>query len=221
MRTALVTAIFGGYDWPKPLPLDHGFDQALLYTDDVLIGQAASEYGWHPVVETGPVASSPMLRAKFWKTHPFFAAPRADVSVWLDASMRITADNMAGRCVAALGDDDVAMTPHPSRTCIYDEAVVTASLARYGDCDPMGQVAEYRGAHPANWGLFASGASVRRHNDRVARWGDWWWMENLRRTYQDQLSLPFVTRELAETGRLTYNTNMPWGQWWELSPHAA
>lgn len=219
MRTALITAIYGNYDRPKPLPPDHGFDQALMFTDDFSLIETAGALGWRVIAEQNMSGTSPMLRAKFWKTHPYFAAPLADVSVWLDASMRITVDNMAARCVGALGSDDLSMTPHPARTCIYDEAVVTASLARYGDCDPMGQVAEYRDAHPQNWGLFASGASVRRHNERVARWGAWWWMENLRHTYQDQLSLPFVTRQLTETSRLTFNTNMPWGQWWELSEH--
>lgn len=224
MKTALVTAIYGGYDRLKPLPPDHGFDQALLYTDDILLAEAAGELGWQAVVDTDPTGrfgESRMLKAKYWKTQPHIAAPDADVSVWLDGSMRITADRMAERCLNALGDDDLSMTLHPARTCIYPEAEVTASLARYADCNPMAQVAHYRDTfgHPANWGLFASGAAVRRHNDRVAGWGQRWWVENVARTYQDQLSLPVITRELAETKGLTFNTNMPWGQWWELSEH--
>lgn len=222
MKTAIVTAIYGGYDRPKSLRPDHGADDAYLYTDSHDQAREAAAAGWHAVLSEYPSGDKqlpPMLQAKWVKTHPHLVAPTADISIWLDGSMQVCVDGFTEKCVAVLGTDDISMTSHPSRSCIYPEASVTAELTRYADCDPQAQVDSYRGqGHPENWGLFASGASVRRHTDLVAEWGYLWWLECVNWTYQDQLSLPVVTRLLGEKG-LTWNTGMPWGQWWNIYEH--
>lgn len=219
MRVAVVTAIYGGYDRVKPLLVDPGTD-VFLYTDDYETGAVAHKMGYHVVLDERPDIPTPMLRAKFWKTHPLLAAPGYDVSIWIDGSMTMTVSDFALRCLAALGDDDVSFTPHPLRRCIYPEAHVTRALARYADCDPIAQVEFYRSVvgHPVNWGLFASGAFALHHNETVESWGKHWWDECVNWTYQDQLSLPVITR-LYESKGLTWNTNLPWATWWGITEH--
>lgn len=221
MKIAVVTAIYGGYDKPKPLPDTLGAS-AYLYTDDQAVADAAADLGWWPIVAeapTGDVDLTPMLKAKYWKTHPLIAAPGYDVSIWLDGSMTILEPAFVQLCLDALGNDDLSMTPHPERRCIHPEAQVTAGLARYADCDPIEQVEFYRSfGHPDDWGLFASGASTRRHTTAVECWGEHWWDDCVAWTYQDQLSLPVVTRIMESRG-LRWNTNMPWHKWWSLAPH--
>lgn len=220
MKVELVSAIYGGYDTPKQLP-----DSSLtgwLFTDLQETAALAEERGWNPIVDEMDDVKTPMLRAKYWKTHPLSAAPGADISIWLDGSIQIVIFDFVGKCLAALGDDDLSLTPHPERTCIYPEAQVTASLARYGDCDPHAQVNFYRdvvGWTP-NRGLYASGAFTVRHNDVTASWGESWWDECNNWTYQDQLSLPIIT-EIAARGGMTWNVNMPWHLWWHLLPHGS
>jgi hypothetical protein len=225
VNVTIVTAIYGGYDKPKPLPaavLDNA--DARLYTDDDRIAREAIELGWHAILDeypTGDKLLSAMLRAKFIKTHPHLAAPKADISIWIDGSMTVTVPDFVQRCLGALGDDDLSMTPHPWRNCIWSEAIVTAQLPRYDDVDPIKQVNFYGDVvgHPRNWGLFASGAFTVRHTLLTEQWGGHWYHDCVFHTYQDQLSLPVITRLMAEERGLKWNTNMPWAEWWGITNH--
>lgn len=229
MRIAIVSAIYGEYEYPKAIPADLSDDVTVnLFTDSTRVAAEAAQLGWFPILDEMSDISTPMLRAKFWKTHPTFAAPlQHDVSIWLDGSMSIlgSGTEFIEKCLWALGDDDISFTPHPLRTCIYPEASVTAALARYNDCEPIKQVEFYRNVvgHPVNWGLFASGAFTVRHNERTKQWGELWWQECKNWTYQDQLSLPVITRLMGMNtgpeGALTWNTKMPWAQWWGIAEH--
>ena len=104
---------------------------------------------------------------------------------------------------------------------MYAEAEETSRIGRYADCDPLKQAEFYRRVvqHPPNWGLMASGAFTVRNNVNVERWGDHWWQDCINWTYQDQLSLPVVTRLMTMRGELTWNTNMPWARWWGIANH--
>lgn len=224
MNVALVTAIYGNYDQPKTLAhVDRDdFAACYLWTDDEKTARQAVDLGWHAFLDEYPNGDknlSPMLRAKYIKTHHHIAARIADVSIWIDGSMTVIVPDLAHRCLEALGNDDISFTPHPLRTCIRPEALVTAALARYSDCDPIKQVNFYENiGHPRDWGLFASGAFTVRHTALTAEWGEHWWHECATRTYQDQLSLPVITRIMEQRG-LRWNQNMPWAQWWGITEH--
>lgn len=216
--------MYGGYDWPKDLSrvvLDDV--EARLWTDDYDLGLSADKLGWHVVVDEDPTGDpylSPMLKAKYVKTHPLECAWNADVSIWVDGSMTITVPNFVELCLEALGDDDASFTPHPWRRCIWPEALETAQLRRYDDCDPLAQVNYYGSiGHPRNWGLFASGAFTVRHSDKVREWGQHWYHECTNRTYQDQLSMPVITRLMERDRGFKWNTNMPWAKWWGIANH--
>lgn len=225
MKVAIVTAIYGEYEYPKALPadLDDLGVVAYMYSDSPQVCDEAAELGYFSIQDDMLDVSTPMLKAKYWKTHPTSAAPFRDASIWLDGSMSITvpADVFIDNCLKALGEDDISFTPHPLRTCIYPEASVTKALARYGDCDPIAQVEFYRNVvgHPVNAGLMASGAFTVRHNDNTEQWGKLWWDECNNWTYQDQLSLPVITRLMTMEGKLTWNTRMPWAKWWGYTEH--
>lgn len=221
MRATVVTAIYGEYDSPKSLPVDWTAP-SFLYTDSVKTADRAAAMGWTPIVDEMHDIATPMLRAKWWKTHPLSAAPLSDVTIWIDGSMTVKEYGFVQLCLDALGSDDIAFTPHPERNCIYPESRLTASLARYGDCNPIAQTDFYSSVvgHPAGWGLFASGAFVARQTELVARWGELWWQECVNWTYQDQLSLPVITNLVGGEG-LKWNRNLPWHKWWELSHHGS
>ena len=221
MRVAIYTAIYGGYETPKPLK-DLGIP-AYLYTDD----PSTSVDGWSTVtvrhhvatLRGSPAVTSPMLAHKWWKCHPHLACPDADVSLWIDGSMEVVVGDYVERALAALGSDDWACVPHPARSCIYPEAWFSATLARYDAPSINAQASFYRNVvgHPANWGLVATGANVRRHTPEVIELGQQWWDECINWSHQDQLSLPVLLR-LSE-GKVKWNMNMPWHQWWNLYPH--
>lgn len=239
-EVALYSALYGAYEYAKPPPADLGC-RAILYTDEPDIDAP----GWEVRVVTDhlpveaiaaaqradPKATVGMLRHKYWKCHPAQAVPDADVTLWVDASLLITVDHYAKRCLDALGDDDWCAVRHPYRDCIYTEADFSATLPRY-DAEAMWrQVDAYRSiGHPTHWGLIATGANVRRHTPAAIEAGEHWWWEIVTRTHQDQLSLPVLFRLLEQIRNhpdehpddrqpLRWNLNMPWATWWGVYEH--
>lgn len=237
MSYALYSALYGGYEYAKPLPADLGCP-AILYTDEpdihapgwevrVVDDHFPVEQTWHDV-RRDRSATRAMMAHKFWKCHPGLAVPDAKVTMWIDASILITADQYLKRCLEALGDDDWCAVRHPYRTCIYDEAQFSGTLARYDAEALNAQVGFYADmGHPRHWGLVATGANVRRHTPAVLELSEHWWHECLTRSHQDQLSLPVLLRLHDEGGPLTengepplrWNMNMPWDTWWGIYEH--
>lgn len=226
-EVVLYSAIYGGYEKPKKLPPDLEVP-ALLFTDDPTLDAP----GWQVQVDLDPWVPGPphpvdskatpaMMNHKFWKLHPHMVAELtgAEVMIWLDGSIQITVDSFVQRCLDALGTDDLVTVTHPARNCIYPEAAFSATLERYDAKALTEQVEFYRGWHPANWGLFATGARVSRDTPRMERFFEDWWWENTTRSHQDQLSFPVLLR-LAEN-EIKWNRNMPWFQWWYLFEHGA
>lgn len=227
MRVGLYTAIYGPYDWVKPVPATLGVP-AVLYTDLESTAEKATAAGWEAkvvkhgiaTVKGSPATTAPMLAHKYWKCHPYVALPEVDVSLWVDGSMEIIATDYVHLCLEALGDDDWSLVPHPSRGCIYAEASYSATLTwRYDAASINAQAEFYRSFHPANWGLFATGANVRRHTRDVLELSYQWWQECLNWSHQDQISLPVLLRMFD--GKVKWNKNLPWFQWWHLHEHGA
>ncbi len=223
MNVELYSAIYGSYDSVKKIR-DIGVT-CWMFTDSSAVAEQSAELGWRPVLVNHGIATfrgppsvtAPMLAHKWWKTHPHLACPKADISLWLDASMEIVRDDYVDLCLRALGEDDWACVPHPSRNCIYPEADFSATLARYDAPSIKAQGAHYFTFHPAGFGLIATGANVRRHTAEVIKLSEQWWDECVNWSHQDQLSLPVLLR-LAE-GKVRWNMNLPWFQWWHLYPH--
>lgn len=220
MNVALYSALYGEYDWVKPVP-DLGVP-AILYSD-----RPRDAPGWevrvvnHFIATTkgSPSITSPMLAHKYWKCHPHLAVPDADITMWIDGSMEIVVDDYVSRCLEALDQDQWSCVRHPSRTCIYPEADFSSTLTwRYDAEAVLRQAAFYRSiGHPADYGLVATGANVRRHTDKVIEVSEQWWIECLQWSHQDQISLPVLFRLSEE--ELTWNYNLPWFEWWFLHEH--
>ena len=225
-KVALYTAVYGRSDWVKPAPKTPAGVPCLFYTDRVETALEAEGLGWEAKVVPHRIATlrgepritAPMLAHKWWKTHPELACPGAEVSLWIDGSMEVTVGDYVDRCLWALGTDDWACVPHPARSCIYPEAEYSATLTwRYDAASIRAQASFYSQFHPANYGLVATGANVRRHTPRVLELSDSWWVECLQWSHQDQLSLPVLLR--LSDGEVKWNMNLPWFQWWHLHEH--
>lgn len=221
-RVAIYSALYGRYEAAKPLPVGMT-TPCYMFTDDPELDAP----GWDIRYVPAPVTldgwrSSPLMQAKWWKTHPDQAFGHAfDVTCWIDASMTLLSADYAELCLDALGIDDWAMVKHPGRDCIFDEAAVSKTMPRYADADIDAQVAYYRQiGHPEHWGLFACGANVRRMNRVALDLSHAWWWECATRTWQDQISLPVLVN-LPAFQDLAWNTNIPWSEWWAVANHSA
>jgi len=84
MTIGLITALYNGYDSLRPLPANHGFDDAVCVTDDPTL----EVDGWRMVVFPEMVEDA-AVACKFPRCFPEFFLD-TDSSVWLDASMALT-----------------------------------------------------------------------------------------------------------------------------------
>ncbi len=198
-----VSAIYGGYDVPKPAPPG----DAVLFTDDHRLDAP----GWEVRVQNPYPHLHPRLRAKAVKCLPHQFHPDLPQTVWVDGSIHMH------------GDDGLEMSPlgffrHPNRDTVDAEAAVSQQMAKYAGLPVVEQANAYMaaGLFP---GLWASGFHTRDiTRPGVVEFFDQWWHENLLWTYQDQISLPWA-RQCAGVDI----TDLPYGlynnPWFRIGTH--
>ena len=187
MGLALITGIFGGFDFLRALPAAHGFDEAICVTDDPTLRAD----GWTVVTE--PRSDHPRLAAKRPKMVPWLYT-NCYHSVWIDGAFEVR-DGQFSRFVREhLARHDLVVWQHPeSRNCLYQEADYCQDWPKYSSDPIREQTAAYRAAGmPENYGLYAAGAVGMRHTANVKAFG-WAWLDECNRwSIQDQISLPFL-----------------------------
>jgi len=213
-RRAVYTAIFGGYDRLHEIPetaRGYGFD-FICFTDD----NAMACPGWHIRLES-PKYVHPRMAAKDFKMLPHAVLPEYEETLWIDGSFRIEDGRFADEAFTYLEHAGIALFNHPSRGCIYEEAAVSKNMPAYADQDIIGQVSHYRAqGYPEKNGLLAAGMIARRRDDpAIRRLSELWMLHNLRFTYQDQLSLPFLLWKLNVSPAVfpLYLWRCRWGSW--------
>lgn len=233
MHAVVYTAIFGDYDTLKqPSPQDESCD-FICFTDGAMPARVGA---WRVIRVKPDTALHPRLQAKYFKllSHAIFPggrlalryAPlsfrrRADLSIWIDASLQIGSPTFVRDMRHQLGDGDWAMFLHPWRDCIYDEASASLALPKYQTLPVLAQVEAYRHLVPPHGGLYACGVIARREPaaERLKRIHDLWWQENVKWTYQDQLSLPYVLREAGSCEPRHIPGDILANQWFNFIPH--
>ncbi len=203
MRICIYTAIYGGYDNLKPQPTQGVPTDFVCFTDSDLETLAP----WTVIRDMRHPDLHPRLRAKWHKTHPhsmFRDLPplkawrwlfkRYTHTIWIDGSIQLTSRDFAQLAIESAQQTGWAMFAHPRRNCIYDELDFSSSMLKYRAQLLAEQVQHYRAeGFPEHAGLMAAGIIVRETNRQdIAAAGEDWWQENLRWSYQDQLSLPVV-----------------------------
>lgn len=190
---AILTAIFASYDSLKAVVPQDGFEvDWVLVTDDPSIPDG--HCGWRVVREPRP-GQHPNRAAKAAKLRPW-EYTGAPASIWIDASYRIISTAFARDALALA--DPVAQFTHPWRDCLYQEVDASLALRKY-DGEPLReQAAAYREAgHPEHWGLWSAGALARHHCPQMKALAEAWGAEIDQWSFQDQVSLPQVYRNLG------------------------
>lgn len=205
--TVLFTANYGGYDQLAPVPEIPGV-RCIAYTDDP---DMVAE-GWD--VRCCPTNGRlhPRMAAKWFKTHPAECFPDDTHRVWMDAGHRLVDRFAVEAALECVGEAGVALHRHPGRDCIYEEAEASMLFRKYQGLSIPEQAEHYRAeGHPEHWGLWACGtmATVKGPIDKAL---DAWWDENVRWSYQDQVSFPVVMRraDLLPTSFPHEQYRSPW-----------
>jgi hypothetical protein len=193
MRVALVTSIYGEHDHLEDPPDQTGDVEYVAVVDRPYTGTVK----WRQVIEPRPQIH-PRLAAKVAKCRPDLYTD-ADVCVWVDGSARIARADFAQWATKDLTlTTPIAQFQHPERYDIDPEAEVSTLLPKYAGLPVREQVAWYRKeglATPS--GLWATGVIATVPKAMPQGFGDAWLAEQMRWTYQDQLSLPWVFRRFG------------------------
>lgn len=194
--TVIYTAIFGGYDELRDPPPAPAGVEYVCFTDDRSL---RSEH-WQVKVRR-PRYPDPRLAAKWFKMNPHRALPGYRRSIWVDGGIQLSGSGFAGEVLRYLPASGLALFPHPARTSVAQEVQELVRLGRFAGQPFREQLAHYRAmGFPDDSGLYAGTIVVRDHASReIRRLGRLWMAENLRWTFRDQLSLPYVLWKLGIT----------------------
>ena len=198
MRTVIYTCIVGNYDeLRQPLALDANYDFVCF-----------REKGWSGPEREGVWENRPLevtfgdavLDSRWPKMHPHELFPEYDACVWIDANVQITGTDIY-EAVETMLEEEVtyAGVPHPTRDCVYSEAV---------KCRDMGYISWLKLAQihfyywfigiPRHCGLLEDNLIFRRHMEpEIMALGDIWWKKILKFCRRDQLSLNLCLRRLG------------------------
>ena len=194
---AVITAIYDGYDTLKPVLSQAGLNvDWVLVTDDPYMVDVGESLGWRVALKPRP-GVHPNRAAKRPKFLPWEYTD-AHESVWVDGSFRVLSADFVREALRHA--DPIAQFRHPWRDCLYAEARTVSAIRKYESQIGIAekQSAAYADAqHPEHWGLWATGVIARRHVPGVVRLGERWLEEVERWTFQDQISQPFVLREMG------------------------
>lgn len=189
----VISAIYGGYDTPKPI--SQGAHRWLMVTDSQDTAEAAERVGWEPLI----VASNhpPRLAAQLPKTQPHLFCEEGK-SVWADGGLTLAEGTVTWAVNHLDRQDWLAMFTHPNRDCVYTEAEFSATRPKY-DADTLTAQADAyrREGHPQRWGLWCGTFFAVRHTTRQAEFGAAWLTEIAKWQTNDQVSLPVVLRRMG------------------------
>ena len=187
MGLGIITAVYGHFDELRPLPKNHGFDDAVCVTDDPHLRAD----GWRIMVE--PSQERSRLAAKRPKFLPWKYLS-TDSSVWIDASFSVRDHEFSAFVADHVTRHEIVVWKHPeSRNCLYSEAAYCQDWPKYAGDPIRAQTAAYRAAGmPEGFGLFAAGTVGWQHTPAMRKFGQAWLAQCHAWSIQDQISLPFL-----------------------------
>jgi len=185
MKLTVFTAIFGDYDvLNEPLFVSSNI-KYICFTD-----REYKSKNWDvrvvPIVE-----STPRREARKHKilSHKYVDA---DISLWIDGSRYVYKDPFP-YIKRLLRKSDIITGIHPSRNCLYDEAVKCINTNKGNPTNIMKQVAKYhKEGYPRDNGLINSTIMLRRMTPVVIKVENDWWDELNNFSVRDQISFNYI-----------------------------
>ena len=129
-------------------------------------------------------------KARYIKTNPHLVLPSHDVSIWVDNCFKFKFNNSENLLNQIhFKQHDIMLFKHDVRNCIYDEAKVVKknNLDIHSVVDE--QITKYsKEGFPRQIGLFSTGFMVRKNNEKVNKFNEFWWGQIKQHSGRDQLS---------------------------------
>ena len=181
-KVVVYTVITGAYEWLYPA----AFPGICLADRDL-----EPTGGWK-IRKIGSMDPDPRRASRHPKMMPHKYFPNTEFTIYLDANVQLLR-SPTDVIKDLLRGKNMALFPHPERSCIYQEA---KKCLEYKKADPD-QVSEqlkfYREQDfPTEFGLTACWVIVRRNTAKVQQFGEAWWALYSRFSRRDQLSFDFI-----------------------------
>lgn len=121
----------------------------------------------------------------------------SDFSIYHDANIRLlkTPEELVE---TYLKEYDIALFKHPTRDCLYDEALVCAKMGLDDPETIIEQVKAYENdGYGKHKGLCECGIILRRHTPKVKELNEAWWAHYCRYSRRDQISFMKAVDEVG------------------------
>lgn len=209
-KIAIISAVFGNYDSIKQQRIENAKSvDWFLFTD------APPQHHVHPwkcITQPYHLEACPqtfndikdkrifnMMSAKYYKaqTHNIPLLAPYDYYIWIDGSIFLR-DNFINNVLETIqqsGPSDIISFKHSARNNILDEVKESVGMNKYrGIADKIvNQYNDYIGqGFKDDVGLFENTVMIKRNNPKSSTIFDMWWEHNVKYSYQDQISFPFV-----------------------------
>ena len=212
------TAITGGYDrLLDPLVLSEGV-RYVCFSD----APVRSRVWEHAEMPASLAGLDDVKKQRVVKICPHKYLPDCDVSVWVDGNVQVTGDlnEFVGLC--DFSKSPLYVRPHPSRTCVYDEAEAVLKRGKEDPALVRRIVERYRAeGYPEKAGMAETNVLARLHNDVKCRlFDEAWATELLLNSRRDQLSFNYVARKTGFLpGYLTGQYSMLSSKYFKIKAH--
>jgi hypothetical protein len=188
-KVLLYTSIFGAYDELLEVPAQSIAHDSKCYTD-----QDFQSVTWQVAKRRLRFDNDTMLTSRYYKIAPVITG--YDSCVYVDGSFQIGNPRFLEFMLDNLSGHNIVFFKHPWRDCIYDEADVCVTIAKYNHEDIQAQIREYGvDDMPRHYGLWACGCFAFRNNRSSLQFRNAWWRELERTSTMDQISLPYIVRK--------------------------
>jgi hypothetical protein len=193
-KIVVYTAISQGYDVLKPAwPLWKARADFVAFLD---APQPAPGWEIRPLHQE---FKDPCRNAKIHKLLPHLYFPDADYSLWIDGSIETKSTLPIGRWADEyLREHDLALFKHPSRNCVYEEAMACLKGRSDDTAIIERQMQKYCDeGYPFDNGSAECTVLFRRHTKKTAKFNEAWWTEIKAHSRRDQLSFAYAAHKLG------------------------
>ena len=176
----IISANFGNIDSPKSVVKD------MIVYDDTTAS--------FPTIDLNP-----RLRAKYFRMCSHMIYPSIPLFMWVDSSIQLK-EGIIEWMKKMLGDYDAVFFKHSLRSSVVEEKnYVIQNMTnsylnkRYINYDLNAQVESYlKEGFPDKDGLIETGLFLRKNTENVNKAFDHWFIEQVKWSIQDQLSLSYI-----------------------------
>lgn len=196
MKVCLYTTNFGGYGTHKPI-CDQILPEGVTLSKFVITDDAKLEFtGYKKILNTTIRRElCSRMKAKYFKMLAFTESELSgfDVYFYVDVSIKIHHNGFVAEVLKKLEKADMCIYEHPRRSDVIAEANESIKMAKYFKEPINEQVRYYRtrfGLHKSK--LYAGGLFAFKKTPKLYGVMAEWFLENIRWSYQDQLSLPYI-----------------------------